>query len=137
MGQIGLRSAKASDGSGRPFATVYEDSAYLALGRLDLTGVERITFDLQSTPALHPYSIELRTDAITGPLIGHVDVTPTSGEGWYQRPIPVTTTGEAPLFVVFRSSAKEVGQFNALVSVDGIHFERSAAADADARRPQR
>ena len=137
MGRIGLRSTKAADGSARPFATVYEDSAYLSLGRLDLTGIDKLTFDLQSTPALHPFSLELRANGASGPLLGRSDVTPTAGEQWYRRAVPVVPTGDVTLYVFIRSGAKEIGQFNPLVSIDGIRFERSAAADSAARRPQR
>ena len=137
MRHIGLKSDKAADGTARLLATVYEDSAFLALDRLDLTGIGRITVDLRSPRSLHAYSLELRSDGFSGPVLAHTDVTPTIADQWYSQSVPMSMTGEVPLYLVVRSSAKGIGQFNPLVMIDRIRFERSAAADSAAQRLQR
>ena len=127
MRHIGLKTDKSADGTPRLLATVYEDSAFLALGRLDLTGIGRISFDLRSPRSLLAYSLELRSDGFSGPLLGHSDVTPTIADQWYSPSVPMSMTGEVALYLVVRSSAKGIGQFNPLVMIDGMRFERSAA----------
>ena len=126
--RIGLRNGTASDGTQRLHAMVYEDSAFLSLGRLDLTGVTRVTLDLRSDRSLHPFSLELREDGFSGNLLGRSDVTPTVAEQWYRHSVPISVAGDHTLFVVVRSSVNGIGQFNPLVRIDGIHFERGAAA---------
>ena len=133
MRRIGLRNNKASDSTARLLATVYEDSAFLSLGRLDLTGIERVTFDLQSPRSLYPYSLELRSDGLSGPLLGRSDITPTTADMWYRQSLPISMSGEVPLYVVVRSSVQGIGQFKPVVTIDGMHFERSAAADSAGR----
>lgn len=128
-----LRVAKAPDGTDRPVATVYEDSASVSLGRLDLTGVSRVGFDLRSERSKHPFSVELRADNAGGPLLGRVDVTPSTGEEWYRQVVPVSAGGERSLFVVVRSPVSGLGQWNPVVKLDGIHFERAAAPSVGGR----
>jgi cytochrome c len=122
--RIGLKAGPTPDGTQRVHATVYENDAVITLGRLDLTGVARVAFDLRSPPSRLPLSLELRTDSVSGPLVGRSDVTPAVGEQWYRHAVPVSATGERPLFVVVRSSAQGLGQWNPLVQIDALHFER-------------
>jgi hypothetical protein len=105
---------------------VYEDSAVISLGRLDLTGVSSASLDLRSEKSMYPFSLELRADGLNGELLGKSDVTPTVAEQWYKASIPVRVGGERALYIVVRSSNKDIGQFNPLVKIDGIHFERGA-----------
>jgi cytochrome c len=122
---IGLRNAKGVDGGTHRVATVYGTDASLYMGKLDLTGISQVTVDLLSAQSRHPFTIELRADSAKGTLLGSTDVRPTTADAWYTQSVPVTATaGERPLFVVFRSSAEGVGQFNSLVTVAALRFEK-------------
>jgi cytochrome c len=120
----GLRWGTAPDSAARLQATVYSDVAHLSMGTLDVTGVSRVTVDLISQDSRIPFTLELRADSATGPVLGSADVRPTVGAKWYTQSIPLSATGEKKLYVVFRSPSKEIGQFNPLVTVDALHFER-------------
>jgi cytochrome c len=124
MKYAGQSSSMAPDSTTHMMPTIYADSAYLAIGRLDLTGVTSISFDLRSGDARYPFTIELRADSATGPLLGSADVRPTVGNAWYTQSMPLSASGERALYVVFRSSVKGLGQFNSLVTIDGLRFEK-------------
>ena len=53
-----------------------------------------------------------------------MDVRPTLADRWYVQSVPVSGTGERALFVVLRSSSKEIGQWNPSVTIDALRFER-------------
>ena len=93
------------------------------MGRLDLTGVSRVTFELFS-PASYPFTIELRDGSPTGTLLGTADVRPAATEQWYTQSVPVSASGERALYVVIRTAQQGIGQFNHLVTIDGVRFER-------------
>jgi cytochrome c len=120
---IGLGTGQGSDGTSHLLATVYADTASLSLGALDLSGVSRVTVELRS-PAKYPFTIELRDGSPTGAVLGSAEVRPTSRGQWYTQSIPLSATGEKALYVVLRTSVKDIGQFNNLVAIDGLRFER-------------
>ena len=122
---VGLKTGAGPDSAMRPQATVYSDTAHFSAGRFDLTGVARVTLDLRSPKLLHPFTLELRADSAAGPLLGSAKVQPAVGDQWYTRSIVLSASGEHTLFVVFRSPAEKIGQFNPLVTVDALGFERA------------
>jgi cytochrome c len=122
---VGLRKAKGFDGATRSQATIYGANASLYLGKLDLTGVSRATLDLMSQGSRHPFTVELRADSAKGALIGSADVRPTVADAWYTQSVPVSATAERPVYVVLRGpSDRGIGQFNPLVTIEGVRFER-------------
>jgi cytochrome c len=120
---IGLGTNNGADGTSHLLATVYADTAHLFMGRLDLTGVSSVTFELRS-PANYPFTIELRDGSPTGALLGNAEVRPTATEHWYTQSVPVSATGERALYVVLRTPVQAIGQFNHLVTIDGLRFEK-------------
>ena len=121
---VGITKGSGADNSPHLLATVYSDTAHLFMGRLDLTGVSQVTLDLRSTGGRYAFTVELRADGQTGPVLGSAEVRPAVGEQWYTQSIPVTATGERALYVVLRTSQREIGQFNPLVTLDAVRFER-------------
>jgi cytochrome c len=122
---VGLHKDKGVDGTARTVATVYGADASLYFGTLDLTGISRVTVDLLSQDSRHPFTVELRADSAKGPMIGSADVRPTVANAWYTQSVPVSATGERPLYLVLRGPAdREVGQFNPLVTIEALRFER-------------
>jgi hypothetical protein len=124
MKYAGQSSGTAPDSTTRMMPTIYSASAYLAIGRVDLTGITSVSFDLRSPDSRYPYTLELRADSATGPLVGSVEVRPTVGNAWYSQSMSLSATGERALYAVFRSSVKGLGQFNSLVTIDGLRFEK-------------
>ena len=120
---IGLGTGQGSDGTSHLVATVYADTAHLSLGTLDLTGVSRVTVELRS-PAKHPFTIELRDGSPTGAVLGSAEVNPASTGQWYTQSVPLSARGDHTLYVMLRTSVKDIGQFNNLVAIDGLRFER-------------
>jgi cytochrome c len=120
---IGPGTGRGFDSTSHLLATVYADTAHLFMGTLDLTGVARMTFELRS-PAVYPFTLELRDGSPTGPLLGSAQVRPATPERWYTQSVPITATGEKALYVVLKTSVQGIGQFNNLVTVDGVRFER-------------
>ena len=121
---VGLRNGDAPDGKTRTLATAYGDDASLFVGTLDLTGVAQVTFDLRSRESRHPFTLELRADSTKGALLGSAEVRPTVADRWYTQSVPLSVTGERALYVVLRTSAEGLGQFNPLVMIDALRFER-------------
>ena len=93
--------------------------------RFDLTGVSSVTLELRAGyRGAHPFTIELRDGSPTGQLLGSADVRP-SGQGWFTQTVPLAaTTGERALFIVLRSPDRDIEQFNPMVTVDGVRFEK-------------
>ena len=120
---IGLGTGRGVDSTSHLLATVYADTSQLNLGTLDLTGVSRVVVELRS-PAQYPFTIELRDGGPTGTLLGSTDVRPAVKEQWYDQSIPVSARGEKNVYVVLRTSVRDIGQFNNLVTIDGLRFER-------------
>jgi cytochrome c len=120
---IGPGTGRGFDSTSHLLATVYADTAHLFMGTLDLTGVARMTFELRS-PAVYPFTLELRDGSPTGPLLGSAQVRPATPERWYTQSVPITATGQKALYVVLKTSVQGIGQFNNLVTVDGVRFER-------------
>jgi cytochrome c len=120
---IGIGTGLGSDSTSHLLATVYADTAHLFMGTLDLTGVSRVTIELRS-PAQHPFTLELRDGSPTGPVLGSADVRSAMARQWYTQNVPISATGEKALYVVLRTSAQGIGQFNSLVTIDGLRFER-------------
>jgi cytochrome c len=123
MRNIGLGTGRGSDSSSHLLATIYADTAHLFLGTLDLTGVSRVTVELRS-PAQYPFTLELRDGGATGALLGSADVRPGAKERWYTQTVPISATGERSVYVVMKTSVQGIGQFNQLVTIDGLRFER-------------
>jgi cytochrome c len=123
MRGIGLGTSQGSDGTSHLVATVYADTAHLDLGTLDLTGVSRVTVELRS-PAQYPFTIELRDGSPTGAVLGSAEVKPASTRQWYTQSVPLSARGDHQLYVVLRTTVKDIGQFNNLVAIDGLRFER-------------
>jgi len=126
MRNVGPITGMGADGTTHRVATIFADSAYLSLGALDLTGVSRVTAELHTSRAPHAFTIELRADSPTGPLLGSAEVSKSTSTAWYTQSIPisVSATGERPLFLVTRSTEQGIEQFNPLVTIDGLRFER-------------
>jgi hypothetical protein len=120
---IGLGTGPGSDGTSHLLATVYADTSHLFMGMLDLTGVSRVTAELRS-PAKYPFTLELRDGSPTGALLGSTEVRPGTQEQWYTQSVPIAVTGEKALYVVLRTSVQGIGQFNQLVTIDALRFER-------------
>ena len=72
----------------------------------------------------HPFTIELRDGSPTGPVLGSADVRPSGRDGFTQTVPRSATTGERALFIVLRSPDKDIEQFNPMVTVDGVRFEK-------------
>jgi hypothetical protein len=121
---VGITRGSGADNSPHLLATVYSDTAHLFMGRLDLSGVSQVTLDLRSTGGRYPFTLELRADSATGPVLGSAEVRPTVGDQWYTQSIPLTATGDRAVYVVLRTSQREIGQFNPLVTIDAMRFER-------------
>jgi len=122
---VGLKSGVGPDSATRVQATVYGDTASFSAGRFDLTGVARVTLDLRSPKLRHPFTLELRADSAAGPLLGSAMVQPAVGDQWYTQSIAFSASGDHALFVVLRSPAEKIGQFNPLVTLDALRFERA------------
>ncbi|CAN5905276.1 hypothetical protein BH11GEM1_BH11GEM1_32670 [soil metagenome] len=122
---VGLKSGAGPDSAVRMQATVYGNTAHFSPGRFDLTGVARVTLDLRSRQVRHPFTLELRADSATGPLLGSAEVQPAVGDQWYTQSIVLSASGERTLFVVLRSPLQDIGQFNPLVMIDALRFERA------------
>jgi cytochrome c len=120
---IGLGTDQGSDGTSHLLATVYADTAHLFMGRLDLTGITRVAVELRS-PAQYPFTLELRDGSPTGTVLGTTQVRPATPEQWYTQSVPLSATGNRALYVVLRSPVREIGQFNNLVTIDALRFER-------------
>ncbi|HEX7981059.1 MAG TPA: PQQ-dependent sugar dehydrogenase [Gemmatimonadaceae bacterium] len=120
---IGIGNGQGADGTTHLLATVYADTANLNLGRLDLTGVASVTLELNNTRVAHPFTIELRDGSPTGPVLGTAEVR-QKGETWFTQSVPVATTGEHTLFIVLRSPDRDIDQFNPMVTVDGVRFDK-------------
>ena len=120
---IGLGTGRGSDSTSHLLATVYADTAHLFMGRLDLTGVSRVTAELRS-PAQYPFTLELRDGSPTGALLGSTEVRPATQRQWYTQTVPISATGEKALYVVLKTTVQGIGQFNNLVTIDALRFER-------------
>ena len=121
---IGIGNGQGADGTTHMLATIYADTANLGLGRLDLTGVAKVTLELRpGYRGAHPFTIELRDGSPTGAVLGSADVRP-SGQSWFTQSIPISATGERALFIVFRSPDRDIEQFNPMAMVDGVRFEK-------------
>jgi hypothetical protein len=131
--EVGVQSGAGPDGAVHLQTTVYGGAASFTLGTLDLTGIASVTADLRSRASKHPFTIELRADSASGALLGSADVRPAVGDQWYTQSIPLSASGERPIYVVFRSPAPELGQFNPLVTIDALRFERAPVAPAATR----
>src|SRR4029079_16889509 len=116
---IGLGTGRGMDSTLHLLATIYADTASLFLGTLDLTGVSRVTVELRS-PAQYPFTIELRDGSPTGAVLGSAEVKPTATSRWYTQSVPLSAQGDHTLYVVLRTSVKDIGQFNNLVAMDGL-----------------
>jgi len=123
MHNIALGTNRGADSTSHLVATVYGDTAYMTMGKLDLTGVSSVTFELRS-PANYPFTLELRDGSPTGALLGSTNVRPPSTNQWYTQSVPVSASGERALYVVLRTTQQGIGQFNYLVAIDGMRFEK-------------
>jgi cytochrome c len=121
---IGMGTGQGSDGTSHLLATVYADTAHLSMGSLDLTGVTHVTAELRS-PAQYSFTLELRDGSPTGTLLGSTEVRPATQRQWYTQSVPISTSGEKALYVVLRTSVQGIGQFNQLVTIDALRFERA------------
>jgi cytochrome c len=120
---IGPGTGRGMDSTSHLLATVYGDTAHLNMGTLDLTGVTRVTFELRS-PADYPFTLELRDGGPAGALLGRTEVRPSAPQRWYTQSLPISVGGEKAVYVVLKTSVQGIGQFNNLVTIDGMRFER-------------
>jgi cytochrome c len=120
---IGLGTGQGSNGTSHLLATVYADTAHLFMGTLDLTGVSRVTAELRS-PAQYPFTLELRDGSPSGTLLGSTEVRPETPQKWYTQSVPISVAGERTLYVVLKTPVQGIGQFNNLVTIDALRFER-------------
>jgi hypothetical protein len=56
-------------------------------------------------------------------VLGSADARP-SGQSWVTQTVPVSATGEHALFIVLRSPDHDIEQFNPMVTIDGVRFEK-------------
>ncbi|HEV2130304.1 MAG TPA: hypothetical protein VGR27_04350, partial [Longimicrobiaceae bacterium] len=119
---IGTAPDTVADGTERLVATAYADGAYLYFGPTDLTGVERVRASLRSLG--HPLTLELRAGGPEGKLIASQAIQAPKGR-WIEAVVPVRDAGEHDLYLVLRSQAEGLGQWNPLVRADLIRFERA------------
>jgi hypothetical protein len=103
--------------------TAYADSSWLSLGRLDLTGVGRVTVELRQARNPHSFTIELRDGGPAGAVLARADAR-ASGTAWTTATIPVTAQGEYQLYLVLRSPDRQIEQFDPMVTIDGLRFEK-------------
>jgi cytochrome c len=120
---IGPGTGRGMDSTSHLLATVYGDTAHLFMGTLDLTDVARVTVELRS-PAQYPFTLELRDGGPAGALLGATEVRPADRQRWFTQSVPISATGERALYVVLKTSVQGIGQFNNLVTIDGVRFER-------------
>ena len=120
---IGPGTGRGMDSTSHLLATVYGDTAHLFMGTVDLTGVTRVTFELRS-PADYPFTLELRDGGPTGALLGSTVVRPIVPQRWYTQTVPISATGEKAMYVVLKTSVQGIGQFNNLVTMDGLRLDR-------------
>lgn len=119
---VGTAPDSTADGKERIVATAYADGAYLHLGRTDLTGVGRVHLGLRSQG--HPFTVEFRAGGADGRLLASHSVKAPAKDTWFDVTVPVSAPGEHDLYIVFRSDAEGIGQWNPLLRVDPIRFER-------------
>jgi cytochrome c len=124
VGSIGVAPGKAADGQERPLATAYASGAYLRFGPTDLTGVGGVRLALQSLG--HPVTVELRAGGVDGRLLASAAAPAAAREAWVEAHVPVSAAGEHDLFIVLRSTARELGQWNPLGRLDTVRFERAS-----------
>jgi cytochrome c len=122
VGSVGVAQGRGADGEQRPLATVYASGGYLHLGPTDLTGVGGVSVTLQSLG--HPVTVEVRADGVDGTLLGASPMPSTARDAWATTRVTLNAAGDRDLFVVLRSDAREIGQFNPLARVDAVRFER-------------
>jgi cytochrome c len=120
---VGISSGQGADGTTHMLVTAYADTSSFSLGRLDLTGIGRVTIELHGTESRHPLTVELRDGSPHGALLGSAGVRPPS-DAWTTQSITVDAPGEHVLYVVLRSPDRDVGQFDPMVTVDALTFER-------------
>jgi hypothetical protein len=120
---IGIGNGQGADNTTHLLATIYADTASLGLGRLDLSGVAGAMLELHVGRAVHPFTIELRDGSPTGPVLGVADVR-QPGQQWFTQSVPLSTTGEHTLFIVLRSPDRDIDQFNPMVTIDGVRFQK-------------
>jgi cytochrome c len=123
VGSIGVARGPGADGTERPLATAYASGAYLHLGLTDLTGVSAVRVALQSMG--HRVTVELRAGAAEGRTLVASALAPAGArDAWVEARVPVRAAGEHDLFLVLRSTARDLGQWNPLTRLDAIRFER-------------
>jgi len=120
---IGVAPGPGVDGHERPLATAYASGAYLHLGPTDVTGIGEVRVSVQSLG--HPVTVELRAGGADGERLGTSATLNAAQDAWAEARLPFgATTGERDLYVVLRSDAPDLGQFNPLARVDVVRFER-------------
>jgi cytochrome c len=120
---IGITSGQGADGTTHMLVTAYADTSSFSLGRLDLSGVARVTIDFHGTENWHPFTVELRDGSPSGMLLGGANVRPAS-DAWTTQSIDIASSGEHAVYVVLRSPDRDVGQFDPMVTVDAMTFEQ-------------
>jgi cytochrome c len=120
---IGIGKGVGADGTTHMLTTAYADSSWLSLGRLDLTGVGRVTVELRQARNPHSFTIELRDGGPAGAVLARADAR-ASGTAWTTATIPVTAQGEYQLYLVLRSPDRQIEQFDPMVTIDGLRFEK-------------
>jgi cytochrome c len=120
---IGIGKGVGADGTTHMLTTAYADTAWLSLGRLDLTGVGRVTVELRQARSPHSFTVELRDGGPTGAVLGRADAR-AGGPAWTTATIPVTAQGEYPLYLVLRSPDRQIEQFDPMVTIDALRFEK-------------
>ena len=68
-------------------------------------------------------TLELRAGGPNGTLLGSAPVAPGAPDAWTEARVSLGATGDQDLYVVLRSSASDIGQFNPLARVDALRFE--------------
>ncbi|AHG92739.1 PKD domain containing protein (plasmid) [Gemmatirosa kalamazoonensis] len=121
---IGVSPGRGADAQERPIATAYDPGAWLHLGPTDLTGVGGVSVGLQTLG--HAVTVELRADSAGGAVLGTSSVAPAANEAWTTARVPLDLSGERDLYVVLRSDAPDLGQFNPMARVDVVRFEKRA-----------
>jgi hypothetical protein len=123
---IGLNTNTGSDGTSHLVATVYADTAYLFMGRLDLTGVSRVTAELRS-PAQYPFT----SSCAMAHRPARSSAAPKSG-GDATAVVHADDSDHRERREGGVSRAQDVragiGQFNNLVTIDGLSLSGAPRA---------
>ncbi|MEX2401106.1 MAG: PQQ-dependent sugar dehydrogenase [Rhodothermales bacterium] len=123
MHLIGPEDVSYPDGVVRSIATVYGDGAYLHFPDTDLTEIGRVRIDFRAEQ--HDFTVEIRDGGWGGRLLAGKHIEPGEASEWFEEVLPLSEKGMRDLYVVLRSNAEGLGQFNRMVRLGRLRFEQA------------